>query len=45
MSKGSQQRPRRIPSDEYDSAWDRVFGKKKPADDKPVETPVEPTTK
>ena len=29
MGKGSQRRPRRIPGDDYDSAWDKIFGPKK----------------
>jgi hypothetical protein len=40
MSKGSQRRPREIPPEDYDSAWDRIFGNKK----KPVPPPpVSPT--
>ncbi len=29
MSKGSNQRPRKVPKKQYDKNWDRIFGKKK----------------
>lgn len=50
MSKGSHRRPQEIPADEYDSAWDRIFGKKKPPvippeDDAGPDTPGIPVAK
>ena len=29
MSKGSRQRPREVPSEQFENNWDRIFGKKK----------------
>lgn len=29
MSKGSNQRPRQIPKEKFDSNWERIFGKTK----------------
>lgn len=29
MGKGSNQRPRKVPTKQYDDNWDKIFGKKK----------------
>lgn len=35
MGKGSVPRPFEVPRDEFESNWEKTFGKKAPKDDKP----------
>ncbi len=42
MSKGSKPRPFTVSNQEYESRWDAIFGRDKPAEPKPEPEKLEP---